>query len=65
MPIATSDLTRKEALLAEMARDLKNVPARVPAPVSDPVLAQFNAVGRSCGSTPAISTRPANYGAKT
>ena len=45
MPIATSDLTRKEALLAELARDLKNAPARVPRPVSDPVLAKFNAVG--------------------
>ena len=45
MPIAASDLTRKEALLAELARDLKNPPARVPAPASDPVLAKFNALG--------------------
>lgn len=43
--LSVSDMTRKEALLAELAADVSHAPARVPAPASDPVLKQFNAVG--------------------
>ena len=41
----TLNLTRKEALLAELARDVKHAPERVPTPPSDPALAQFRALG--------------------
>ncbi len=41
----TLNLTRKEQLLAELARDVKHAPARVPTPPSDPALAKFRALG--------------------
>jgi transaldolase len=40
-----TNLTRKEALLEELARKVQNPPARVPEPESDPVLAKFREVG--------------------
>jgi len=45
MAIATTDLTRKEALLAELARNVTHAPERVPPPASDPALAQLNRLG--------------------
>jgi len=45
MAIALNDLTRKEALLAELARNVTHAPERVPPPASDPALAKLNAVG--------------------
>ncbi len=39
------NLTRKEELLAELARDVKHAPERVPTPASDPALAKFRALG--------------------
>jgi transaldolase len=41
----TLNLTRKEQLLAELARDVKHAPTRVPTPPSDPALAKFRALG--------------------
>jgi len=43
--LTTTDMTRKEAVLAELASTISHAPARVPAPNSDPALAQFNKVG--------------------
>ncbi|HLK58992.1 MAG TPA: transaldolase family protein [Chthonomonadaceae bacterium] len=45
MAIATENLTRKEALLAELARNVAHAPERVPAPPSDPALAKLNQLG--------------------
>ncbi len=45
MATASLNMTRKEALLAELASDISHAPARVPAPSSDPALAQLNKVG--------------------
>lgn len=45
MAIATMNLTRKEALLAELARNLPHAPARIPLPASDPALAKLNQLG--------------------
>jgi transaldolase len=45
MAIATADLTRKEALLAELARNVTHAPERAPTPASDPVLAKLNQLG--------------------
>src|SRR5437763_12369091 len=45
MAIATANLTRKEALLAELARNVTHAPERVPAPASDPALAKLNRLG--------------------
>jgi transaldolase len=45
MAIATINMTRKEALLAELARDLPHAPARIPMPASDPALAKLNQLG--------------------
>src|SRR5436189_6265091 len=45
MATATINMTRKEALLAELAHDLPHAPARVPVPVSDPALAKLNQLG--------------------
>jgi transaldolase len=45
MATATTNWTRKEALLEELARKVQNPPARVPAPESDPVLAKLREVG--------------------
>lgn len=45
MAIATSDMTRKEALLADLARNVTHAPERVPTPASDPVLAKLNRLG--------------------
>lgn len=45
MAIASLNLTKKEALLAELARDVRNAPERVPTPPSDPALAKLNQVG--------------------
>lgn len=43
--LTVSDMTRKETLLAELAADIKHVPARVPRPTSDPRLAALNRAG--------------------
>src|SRR5260221_10374291 len=45
MALSVHEMTRKEALLAELARDVTDAPARVPPPPSDPVLAKFNKLG--------------------
>lgn len=45
MTIAATEWTRREALLKELALDLKNIPARVPPPASDPALAKLNRLG--------------------
>ena len=45
MPFKAPALDRKESLLAELALDLKNPPARVPAAPSDPSLAKLTALG--------------------
>jgi transaldolase len=45
MATATLGLTRREALTAELARDVSHVPARVPAPASDPALAALRGLG--------------------
>ncbi len=45
MSYTLSDLNTKEALLMELAHDLKTPPARVPEPISEPSLAQLNAAG--------------------
>lgn len=45
MALAEMTMTRKEALLNELARDLRNVPARVAPPASDPALAKLKALG--------------------
>jgi transaldolase len=45
MALTTQDMTRREALIAELARDVPNAPARVPMPPSDPVLARFRKLG--------------------
>ena len=42
---APLNLSRKEALLADLARDVKHAPERVPTPPSDPALAKFRALG--------------------
>ncbi len=46
--LSTSDMTRKEVLLAELAAHVPNPPTRVVAPASDPALAKLNALGTSC-----------------
>lgn len=43
--LSLSDMTRKEATLAELAATVKNPPARVPTPASDPALDQLRKVG--------------------
>lgn len=48
MPFTAPTLDRKEALLAELALDLKNPPARVPTAASDPALAKLNQLGTQC-----------------
>lgn len=45
MALATSDMTKKEALLQDLARNVLNAPARVPTPESDPVLAKLRSLG--------------------
>lgn len=45
MATATTDLTPKERLLDELARNVQNPPARVPPPESDPALAKLSKVG--------------------
>src|SRR5689334_5490257 len=45
MAIEVGNLTRKEALLAELARNVTHAPERVPAPASDPALAKLNQLG--------------------
>ncbi len=42
---APLNLSRKEELLAELARDVKHAPERAPTPPSDPALAKFRALG--------------------
>ncbi len=46
--LSTSDMTRKEVLLAELAAHVPHPPARVAAPASDPALARLNALGTAC-----------------
>ena len=43
--LAVSDMTRKEATLAELAATIAHPPARVPVPASDPGLAQLRKLG--------------------
>ncbi len=43
--LSVSDMTRKEALLAELAADVPHPPARVAAPSSDAALARLNQLG--------------------
>lgn len=43
--LSLSDMTRKEATLAELAGTIAHPPARVPAPASDPALAKLRALG--------------------
>jgi len=45
MPFAVQNMTRKEALIADLSRDVPHAPERVPTPPSDPVLAKFNQIG--------------------
>lgn len=45
MATHTINLTRRETLLAELARDLKHAPARIAPPESDPVLKRLNEAG--------------------
>lgn len=45
MSLAIQEMTRKEALLMELAQSVEHAPARVPTPASDPVLAKLNQVG--------------------
>jgi transaldolase len=45
MALATTDMTRREALLQELAQERNDMPPRVPTPASDPVLAKFNLLG--------------------
>ena len=43
--LTVAEMTRKEALLAELAADVSHAPHRVPTPASDPALAQFRKLG--------------------
>jgi len=43
--LSLSDMTRKEATLAELAGKIAHPPARVPVPASDPGLAKLHALG--------------------
>jgi transaldolase len=43
--LTVANMTRKEAILAELAADVSHVPQRVPTPASDPALAQFRKLG--------------------
>src|ERR1700709_1158493 len=45
MALSVENMTRKEALLADLAREVAHAPARVPSPPSDPALAKFRALG--------------------
>src|SRR5438045_638835 len=45
MALSVENMTRKEALLAELARDVALAPARVPTPSSDPSLAKLTKLG--------------------
>src|SRR6266849_933344 len=45
MALSVENMTRKEALLAELARDIAHAPARVPVPSSDPSLSKFTKLG--------------------
>src|SRR5436305_8599535 len=45
MALSVENMTRKEALLAELARDVAHAPARVPTPSSEPSLAKLTQVG--------------------
>ena len=45
MPYTVNDLDEREKLLAELAGDLKDAPARVTVPESDPVLAKYRSIG--------------------
>src|SRR5436305_903195 len=45
MAIATSDLTRREALVAELARNVTHAPERVTSIPSEPVLVKLNQLG--------------------
>ena len=45
MSYTVNDLNEREKLLAELAADLKNPPARVAVPASDPVLAKYRSLG--------------------
>lgn len=45
MAFSVKDMTRREAVVAELARDIQHPPARIPAPPSDPVLAKLNLLG--------------------
>src|ERR1051326_5027822 len=45
MAFSVKNMTRKEALIADLARDVPHAPERVPTPSSDPVLAKLNRVG--------------------
>jgi len=45
MAFSVQNMTRKESLIADLARDVPNAPARVPTPPSDPILAKFNSIG--------------------
>jgi len=45
MALSVESMTRKEALLAELARDVPHPPARVPAPSSDASLAKLTQLG--------------------
>ncbi|HLJ57588.1 MAG TPA: transaldolase family protein [Chthonomonadaceae bacterium] len=45
MTFTVQNMTKKEALIAELARDIQHAPERVPTPPSDPILAKFNKLG--------------------
>ena len=45
MALSVQNMTRKEALIAELAREVTHAPARVPPAPSDPLLAKFNKLG--------------------
>src|SRR5260221_13057846 len=45
MPFVVNNMTRTEALLAELASDVAHAPERAPIPPSDPALAKFTQLG--------------------
>ena len=45
MAFTVQNMTRKESLIADLARDVPNAPDRVPTPPSEPLLAKFNSLG--------------------
>lgn len=45
MAFTVQNMTRKEALIADLSRDVPHAPERVPTPPSDSVLAKFNQLG--------------------